>query len=219
MPTLRVVCRVQYLSEPVGKMRPVDYDTTHLVKAIKGDDLHPKSYTWVKIGTQSIKIADANKDKAIDWFAEWAAPRIDALGHGDKVLVPVPGSKAVVHSSADFRTAEIARAIARKCRPQVTVAPIFRWDQPMQSSREGGPRDPHVLEAHIKAVAPVPPGKCVLVDDVLTSGGHLIACARKLRELGTEVELAICCGRSTHQQLPDPYTVADEHLELASLFD
>jgi len=93
-------------------MRRVDYDATHMVKAVKGLPLNPNAYTIASIGPRRVKIVDANKDAAIDWFAEWAAQKVNALGPGRKIIVPVPSSKTTVKSDANFRTALIARKIA-----------------------------------------------------------------------------------------------------------
>jgi hypothetical protein len=45
----------------------------------------------------------------------------------------------------------------------------------------------------------------VLVDDVVTSGGHLRACAAFLHNHGARVERAICAARSDHDPPDDPF--------------
>lgn len=211
---LRVICRAQYLSEPVEDMRARDYNATHLVKAVKGLDLNPKAYTWVKIAGRRVKITETNKDEAIRWFAAWAARRIDVLGDADKVLVPVPGSSVVRTSPDDFRTALIARAIAARSKTPTVVAAVLRWKTPMTPSRDGGPRDPRILYPNIVLKGALPDGTLVLVDDVYTSGGHLIASAWRLVDQGRTVDFAVCCGRSLHYQLDNPFSVAEESLDL-----
>src|SRR5581483_9951251 len=188
---LRVVCRAQYLSESVPEMRDSDYKATHLVKAVKGLELNPKSYAWVTIAGVNTKITEETKDKAIEWFARWAAQRVDSSSNGPKVLVPIPSSKTIKSSSDTFRTAAIAREIAANCKTDVVAAPLLRWTQVMLSSREGGPRDPKILYPRLTLLGALPEGRCVLIDDVFTSGGHLIASAWKLEDVGREVELAI----------------------------
>jgi hypothetical protein len=85
-------------------------------------------------------IKEANKERSLEWFAEWAAPFVDAHGLAQKVLIPIPSSKTVESSAGDFRTAQIADAVARYCR-SARVAPVLRWKRPIASaSEEGGPR-------------------------------------------------------------------------------
>jgi hypothetical protein len=50
------------------------------------------------------------------------------------------------------------------------------------------------------------------LDDVLTLGGHLTASAAKLREIGHDPRYAICCGRTKHEPLEDPFAVPVEEL-------
>jgi len=210
---LRVISRAQYLSEAVENMRGGDYDATHMVKATKGLQLHPNAYTRVQINGAWVRIKEANKDRAIEWFAEWAAPIIDGLARGQKVLIPVPSSGVVRDSAPDYRPKILADAIAARVQGQVAVAPALRWRRPMVPSRQGGPRDPHALYPELIVVEPIPPGLCVLVDDVATTGGHFIACAWKLEDNNRRVLAAVCCGRTTHRQLEDPFSVPEEILD------
>ena len=48
----------------------------HLVKAVKGLDLNPSAYSYVTIGGHRVRIVESNKDRAMDWFAEWAARHV-----------------------------------------------------------------------------------------------------------------------------------------------
>jgi hypothetical protein len=218
---LLVKCCAQYLSEPVEKMRPRDYDATHLVKAVKGLPLSANSYSDVQIDGKRVRIREKNKDAAIEWFAAWAAQKIEHhLGTAAKVLIPIPSSHTVVASPADFRTAAIAAAVARRCTTQVSVAPILRFLHPMLRSRdERGPRDWPTLKGALCLTGLLPAGNPVLVDDVLTGGGHLVAAAKILEDDGRSTALAVVCGRSLHHQLDDPFVVDDEMLPMSAADD
>lgn len=211
---LNVACRAQYLTAPVSNMRGVDYDAIHLVKATKGLDLTPKAYTWVPIGGHNVRVAEGNKDRAMDWFAEWAAGQVNSMGNGPKVLVPVPSSKSTPDTPADFRTAVIADKIAALC-PNVTVVPALRFKTARSNSREeGGSRSADVLYREMVLTQALPEGRIILVDDVMTGGGHLKAAAWMIEDQGRAVQNAICCGRTTDIQLNDPFSVPPETIDL-----
>jgi hypothetical protein len=104
--------------------------------------LGPTSYVTAIIGGKSVKIVDSNKDRVLEWFAEWAAEQQDGLGASRLVLVPIPSSSTLASSPATFRTALMAMEIAKRLRRRSVVRPVLRFKAQMISSRAGGPRDP-----------------------------------------------------------------------------
>jgi len=205
------------LTRPVVNMRQSDYNATHMVKAVKGLPLHQNSYSWVAIEGRNVKITEANKDRAMDWFAEWAAGYVNGLGRHRKVIVPVPSSKTTLASPATFRTAEIAQRIAKRSINTLPF-PSLRFKKEMPNSREeGGTRDATELYQEMQLTAGLPAGALILLDDVLTGGGHLQAAAWVLEDAGAKIGEALCCGRSLDTQLENPFMVDDENIDLSRL--
>jgi predicted amidophosphoribosyltransferase len=212
---LHTACQAQYLTRDVPSMRRADYDATHLVKAVKGLDLHGNAYTWVAIDGTNRKIVNANKDDAIAWHAGWAANRIAALGSQPKILIPIPSSKTIISSPEDFRTFKIAQSIAARLPNSVIISGL-RFREARPSSREdGGSRDPEVLYPNMELRKDLPPEEIVLIDDVMTSGGHFIASSWKLADHGRAPRLALACGRSLDQPIDNPFSVAPEDIDIA----
>jgi hypothetical protein len=210
---LQSACQAQYLTRDVAGMRRADYDSTHLVKAVKGLELNPKA--WVMIDGTNCKIVESNKDQAIKWFASWAAAKIIALGAQPKVLIPIPSSKTIVASPEDFRTFKIAQEIAARV-PKATATSLLRFIEPRPSSREeGGSRDPEVLYSNMILTGAIPAGQIILIDDIMTSGGHFIASSWELDDHGRDAKLALACGRSLDAQIDDPFTVAPEDVDIS----
>src|SRR5262245_5657943 len=107
--TLRVASRAQYLTEMVDDMRPKDWDATYLVKAAKGLPNNERQWVTCKVGGRLRNIDKTNQGLAIEWFAEWASARIDAVVTAPSWgLVPIPSSTSVVGSPPDFRTVQLA---------------------------------------------------------------------------------------------------------------
>ncbi len=121
---------------------------------------------------------------------------------GPLVIVPVPDSGSTVRSGTRPKTVRLAKALCEEIGRDARVVDCLRWKKDLGSaSKEGGPRDPETLFKNFASVEGLPRGcRVVLVDDVMTSGGHLQACAAKLRQAGATVLIAICGGRTTYSQ-------------------
>lgn len=193
-------------------MRGVDHDATMLVKAVKGKDLPERQYTTVKVAGQWRTIRDANRDDAIAWFAEWAAPIVKAAGIGPKVLVPVPNRSAVVGGHEQPRTTLLAQAITAAIGAGATTADVLRWRKSLAKSTDLASRQPQVLLPDLVLTGPCPLGRVVLVDDVFTSGGHIIASTWRLQDQQRHPVIAVACGRTMHAQAEDPFTLPPEQL-------
>jgi len=211
---MRVCFRAQYLSQPVANMRHEDYDATMLVHAVKGDPLPPKQWTKVTVGGKRVRVDHANTQNAVEWFAEWASDQIDGLGHGPKILIPIPGSSTLAASPANFRTAILARRIAAHCWRPTVVVPWLRFRDARTSSHGGGTRNPQALYENMTHVGELPAGEIVLIDDVYTTGAHMRAAAWELHDVDREPVLGLSCGRTLHAQLDDPFAVESEDLGL-----
>ncbi len=194
-------------------MRGIDYDATHLVKAVKGLPLNANSYTNVTIDGRRTRIVEANKDVAMDWFAEWVAQRINAMGPYRKIIVPVPSSKTTPQSAPDFRTALIARRAAARCVNTLPFPSLRFASERANSREEGGTRSAPTLYEALQLVAKIPAGRLILLDDVLTGGGHLKAAVWEIEDAGGNVAEAFCCGRSLEVQLDNPFDVPSETID------
>lgn len=120
-----------------------------------------------------------------------------------------------VRSGTRPKTLRLARAVCERAGGDIRVVDCLRWKKDLGSaSKEGGPRDPETL---YKNLAPIEglrkESRVVLVDDVMTSGGHLRACAAKLRQAGATVVIALCGSRTTYSQDKNAFTTFEGDLE------
>ncbi len=210
---LRVMSMMQYLTAWDGvEARSEDYASLMVVKAVKGRDPGGRRRA-LTFGDRSYTFGPGLPGPAVDLWTAWAASRlVSIVRDGPVALVPVPNRHAVHGTAADFPTARLAQQIADAVGHRVQVATELWWDQEMEPASEGGPRFAQQLYPHLITEASGAVGPRVLLDDVLTGGGHLRASAARLREIGHDPQYAICCGRTCHEQLENPFAVQVEVL-------
>ena len=196
----------------LGEWRGVDYDAHDFIDAIK--DRNINGHSWLRVRGQNHRFDNSNRQQVVRWFAQMAADYLTASGpESPYVLVPFPSSKADRAFAGVNRTTTLAEAIVAEYGHRTTVCDALRFDQPLPSANEqGGTREAQTLYEHLCVVSSVSGRRIVIVDDVLTSGGHLRAGTAKLLIDGraSAVLLAICAGRADQMEVPDPFAIRDE---------
>ncbi len=217
---LKVLSCCTYLTADNVPWRGLDYDAHDFVHAVKA---HPfEGYVQLMSRGRTYRISSTNCDIALTIFGHMVADAGITHGFtGPLALVPVPNSKNDVASlssrsaGAAPRTRAQAEALVHELSGGASVADVLRWSEPLPSaSSGGGSRDPQELYEKLRVVGALPDqhARIVLVDDVLTSGGHLQACAAMLRHRGADVVLAVVAGRSDRAQVEQPFAVRVDEL-------
>ena len=96
----------------------------------------------------------------------------------------------------------------------------LRYTEQIQRAAEGGPRDAAILYDKLAVGAPPPNYPVVLIDDLITSEGHMKASARRLEEAGYNVTCGITWAQTVHgttgiEPYQDGYREIDENWGLA----
>jgi hypothetical protein len=177
------------------------------VHALKRRDPGGTADVLLKRGQPKRRLGEENASEAFDWFAEMVIPVLrDELATTRVVLVPIPDS-GCTEDVVESRTSALAVAVARRAGA-VVVSDVLRWRRRMPSARSGqGSRDPVSIYQNLRLRSGWGPVSrpYVLVDDVVTTGGHLRACAAFLHNHGARVERAICAARSDQYPPDDPF--------------
>lgn len=110
------------------------------------------------------------------------------------VLVPVPAHPGRRRRRGYDHAAVLARELGR--RTGLTVAPVLARTAAAGERQRGRSRAARLTGGgpDVRAVGPAP-ARCVLVDDVWTTGATLAACARALRGAGASHVAAVAYAR------------------------
>ncbi len=216
MSELKIYTFCAYLSGDIWKSEPKPPQAySHAVKfiqALKRETVNGWAEVPVPFGGATRRLEEKNKGDAPKWFAEIVAQRLKIV---DPVrFVPVPSSKSTSRADVESSgTYEMAVEISKRY-PGSSAAALLWWDEKMPSSRkENGPRDREILFPHLVTAKTAKKPACVLVDDVRTSCGHLLACEAALHGAGIGVVAAICAGRTVHDTAVPPFEMSKEAKE------
>jgi predicted amidophosphoribosyltransferase len=140
-------------------------------------------------------------------------------------LIPVPNSRCSIGASEPPRTRALAEALAVELNggtggTDAVVLDVLRWSEPVQPAHLlRGTRNPQELFGRLTIVGSLEAltdRRGVLVDDVLTTGGHLQACAARILRQGHRIDVAVVAGRADQAQVEEPFTIRiDEIAEFA----
>lgn len=195
---IKVWSLLYYLTEVEGIVwRQDDWDTNKIIKAVKGEPIN--GYFQFKIGGQKKKFDQLNVSEFMPVLFCAVAKKLGKLLSGKFDLVPIPNSSATIKDEADFKTWAHARAVAEAIGSRAAVVPALRWKQVKDRAHDGGTRDPQIHFENL-CVAQKPTNPVVLFDDVLTTGGQMIASYRRLAESRVMPVLGIVIGRATKEQ-------------------
>ena len=163
--------------EWTDKWSNTDFRARNLVKAVKREQFGGYSGWTVRATKQELRV-DATPEGqlvALRVAVSLLLGRLAAAGISQASIVPVPSSSRVSAADEDFTCGRLARAI-HGLNPDLVPQPVLYFDAPQPKTHDAGSRRwqdilPHLRSGNLAGIAkPV-----ILLDDVMTSGGHLRA--------------------------------------------
>lgn len=211
MAKLKLISICAYLTDSEAEWRAEDHRATKMVKAMKGDPI--KGYFHSVVGGEKRRYDQNNIHEFVSRIPRALATNM--LRHHDApaTIVPIPNSHVTTTDAENFKTLELANNVAKYSGGKYVVEPAIVFKTLQKKSRDGGPRDPGHFEAAYNVVKKLN-GPIILLDDVCTSGGHIIGAYRRVNTTKSPVALACTFGRTTKMQLDSPIGLRVEELDL-----
>jgi len=165
-------------------------------------------YVWaVKVGShrkdfyilspQQINVTKNNFALVRKTFGRWAAEHVPNFSKQPVALVPVP-SKDGLAGKQDYRSLKMTREAFAETQYSASVLDGLRWTRKVPQAHAGGARSRGILLPLLAASPEIKEQQVILIDELFSTGGSLLASADCLKAAGAEVLGAITCGRTVY---------------------
>jgi predicted amidophosphoribosyltransferase len=194
-------------------------DRAHAKKRRTEDYWNAYFYVWgLKVGThrkdfyilkpERLNIVKANFDQVRKTFGEWGTLQLPKFSTQDLALVPVPSKDGMV-GKATYRSLQMVTEAFSSTPYAASVIDGLRWKIELQKAHEGGPRNRDALAKLLEPSGDVTGKKIVLVDELFSTGGSLLACSDALTGAGAEVLGAVTCGKTIYDFGTPPFATQE----------
>ena len=211
---VHIVCGYRSRNEEwTDKWTDEHYRAWRLVKAVKGLPFKRATRWTLKDGRELLVEDTPTGRLAATELASLAAlGKLSAANIRSASIVPIPSSSHIALGS-DFTGGRIARKMHELAPAHQSRAELY-FDQPMPKAHAGGgSRRPSEIMPHLRHGNLEGLGDVVLIDDVMTTGGHMRACARYLRNNGVNVVGAVVIGRTIWAPVDNMFAMPSEDLD------
>ena len=149
-------------------------------------------------------ITEANVGRARAIFGRFIEVTLEQIEIENAILIPFP-SKDGILGAASFRSLDMLTESISSRPISVRICPVLRFNEQLKQAHAGGPRGRAAIYPYLTLSGPIPNGEIVLVDDLVTTGGSIMAAQDILREHGHFPSAAISCGLTVSDSLFAPF--------------
>ena len=212
---VHVVCGYRSKSDGwTEKWTDADFRARNLVKALKRETFNGFSEWQVTATKQTLRVDNtpAGQTMALRLALSKLFDLFAKAGIEEARVVPVPSSKTVAPGDGSTGS-RLVTAIAG-IKPTMLACPVLFFNEPQPKTADSGSRRWQDILPHLRGKVPAGGGPIILLDDVMTSGGHLRACARFFAERGESVNDAFVVGRTVWERPESMFQMPVETLSL-----
>lgn len=138
------------------------------------------------------RIEENNAKRAREIFGRFLAETMRDH-YPNEAMIPVPSKDSF--STAHFRSRVMLEEAKPDSMPNL-IMPIVTFTAELLPASEGGDRGFDAVYPFLGVRDAVHPRSVVLIDDIVTTGGTLLATKKRFEEKGFEVRAALVCGRT-----------------------
>ena len=160
----------------------------------------------------SRKISDDHRTNAFSVFAKWAARQLASLNIPNLAIVPIPSSSHV-DPNANFTARKLCAAINAVVGHAYEVIPCLTQREAVTGSSKGGSRKFTDIRDNLVCHVNLDGRNVVMIDDVVTSGNHMKACAMILRDNGAVVGYGIAAAKTIWERPASMWAVPVENID------
>lgn len=195
---MKVYYGAHYLPKDVHKPSEQWWCAVHMTKAVKHGILSANSSCTLTFKDgHTLFINHQNASICRKMFGDLILSVCQDINTLPAVLVPMPSKDGTLDAAGSYRSLDmVTSSVCGKAG--LTVLDAVRFTEKLQKASEGGPRSPRILYPKMRVIAQAPATPVVLVDDLVTSLGHMQAACRRLREAGFDVAGGIAWAHTTH---------------------
>jgi len=200
------------LAVKAGKPRPRDppfWEAYMFCHAVKSGQFHRNFYIERVAGRLNINQRNFNLVRPT--FGEWVARTLPTFSDKPLSVVPVP-SKDALAGATSYRSLEMAQQALKGTAYENCILDALRWNAQLEKAHEGGTRKRADLLPLLNLKTAVKDKQIVLIDDLVTTGGSLLACQDRVTAAGAKVLGAITCGRTVYDDTEPPFMAREFEL-------
>lgn len=204
-------CCAYYSDKAKGiAKRPEDYwDAYFYVWAVKVGSFKKSFYIHATDG--KLNVTAKNFEVVRRSFGKYIARCLERDFPNADWVVPVPSKDAIVGTQTSRAQKMAVESLAATPHAGKAHASVL-WTKKLDPAHEGGARLRANLKPHLHVDGNVKGRSVVLVDDLLSRGGSLLAVKEALEEAGANVLGAVVCGKTVYDFDVKPF--GDNEFEL-----
>jgi len=159
---------------------------------------------FIQAADRKIGVTLKNFSVVRKMFGRFAAQQIQKDWGLDAELVPVPSKDGVIGATT-FRTSTMLKEALSTTAFKDRQLDALYWSEQLDKAHQGGSRRRDFLKQHLATAADLKGKKIVLIDDLLSTGGSLLASKDFLEEKGAIVMGAVTCGKTIYDFKTKPF--------------